>query len=301
MRSALITGHAGFAGRHFERALAGAGWRTEGIDLADRSGAWRGDARNLFRVSETRYDLVVHCAAIVGGRALIDGPALALASNLELDAGLFQWAERTRPGRVLYLSSPAAYPVDLQCGAGRRLREADLDLSAPRLPDQLYGWAKLTGEMLAARARAGGVPVTIVRPFSGFGEDQSGDYPFPSFAARAAAREDPFAIWGDGAQVRDWVHIDDIVRAALHLAAEGVDGPVNIGTGRPVSMRELASMFARAAGYSPEFRPLPGRPAGVAYRVADVTRLREYYEPGVSLEDGVRRALAARMPAEVPA
>lgn len=136
--------------------------------------------------------------------------------------------------------------------------------------------------------------MTVVRPFSGYGEDQSADeYPFPAFAQRARNREDPFIIWGDGSQVRDWIHVSDICAAILAMIDGGIDGPVNLGTGRPVSMRKLAGMFAECAGYSPQFRPLPDKPAGVAHRVADVTRLSEFYKPAVSLEDGVARALGA--------
>ena len=282
---ALITGSAGFAGRHFRKALEHGGWDVTGIDIADGN-----DARGFFRTDGRQFGLVVHCAAVVGGRALIDGPPLALAVNLELDAALFRWALRTRPGRVIYLSSPAAYPVALQ-RAPRLLTENDLDLTDPRMPDQLYGWAKLTGEMLANRARAEGLPVTVVRPFSGYGEDQPDCYPFPALAARARRREDPFAIWGTGEQVRDWIHVDDICAAILAMVREGIDGPVNLGTGRPVSMRELAGMMCAAAGYEPEFKPLPEMPAGVAYRVADVTRLSEFYHPEVTLEEGILRAL----------
>ena len=115
---ALVTGSAGFAGRHFREALHHRGWDVTGIDIAEGN-----DARDFFSASGDRFDLVVHCAAVVGGRALIDGPPLALAVNLELDAAMFRWALRTRPGRVIYLSSPAAYPVALQ-GEPRLLAEA---------------------------------------------------------------------------------------------------------------------------------------------------------------------------------
>lgn len=291
---ALVTGHRGFIGRHMKAAMEDAGYRVHGIDIADDD-----DARGYFRNTGARgYDVVVHAAAVIGGRAVIDGDPLAQAVNLELDAALFAWAARTRPGRVVYLSSSAVYPVMLQSwDDARQLREEAVTLHEPivGLPDQLYGWSKLTGEQLAGLARAAGVPVTIVRPFSGYGEDQSTDYPFAAFAARARAREDPFAIWGSGDQVRDWIHVDDICAAILAMISGGIDGPVNLGTGRPVSMRQLARMFCAAAGYSPEFKVLPGKPSGVAYRVADVTRMREFHKPAVQLEDGIKRALNGRM------
>ena len=281
---ALVTGSAGFAGRHYVRALAGDGCEVTGVDIACGQ-----DARDWFRHDAGRYDLVVHCAAIVGGREMIDGAPLALAPNLELDSGLFQWAERARPGRVLYVSSSAVYPVSCQeLASGVKLAEHMVSLDGPGMPDQLYGWAKLTGEMLAARCSGA---VTVVRPFSGYGEDQDGCYPFRAFAERAKRREDPFAIWGPGGQVRDFIHIEDVVRGSLSMMADGVSGPVNLGTGRATSMRDLARMMCDAAGYRPAFEIQPDRPAGVQYRVADITLMGKYYEPLVSLEEGVKRAM----------
>jgi nucleoside-diphosphate-sugar epimerase len=301
---ALVTGSAGFIGRHMAAALEAAGYDALGIDL-DGPVYW--DALDFFNeqppsegcarmLPRGAFDVVVHAAAVVGGREVIDGDPLAQAVNLELDAAMFRWAARARPGRVVYLSSSAAYPAWLQHEDGHALPEEVVTLDGPLIgaPDQLYGWTKLTGEKLAEIARANGVPVTVVRPFSGFGEDQSTDYPFPAFAARARAREDPFTVWGDGRQVRDFVHVDDICAALLVMIREGIDGPVNLGTGRATSMRDLAAMMCAAAGYEPEIKTLPGKPSGVAYRVADVTRMREFYEPKVSLEEGVERALGVR-------
>lgn len=295
-RVAVVTGHKGFVGRHVWRALGEAGWTVYGIDLRGEGGG-KADARHFFLTDDRRgVDLVVHCAAVVGGREVIDGAPLALASNLELDAGLFQWALRTRPGRIVYFSSSAAYPAGLQeLEAKYRLAEDDID---PHLadgtvgvPDQLYGWTKLTGENLAVRARAEGLAVTVVRPFSGYGPDQDETYPFRAFVERARRREDPFHVWGTGQQVRDFIHISDIVSAALYMAENGIDGPVNLGTGRAVSMLHLARMVCRAAAYSPEILPLAGKPPGVAYRVADTARLNGFYTPKTELEQGILEAL----------
>lgn len=291
MKTALVTGHRGFLGRHVSRALMRGGFGITGIDAEN-------DARDFFRRDEGCYDVAVHCAAVVGGRAKIDGDPLALAVNLELDAALFGWAARARPGRVVYISSSAVYPVMLQTwDDARPLRESAVTLHEPivGIPDQLYGWAKLTGEVLAQHARDAGVPVTIVRPFSGYGEDQSPDYPFAALAQRARNHENPFIIWGSGEQVRDWIHIDDICAAILAMIDGGIDGPVNLGTGRPVSMRQLARMMCATAGCEPQFRTLPDKPSGVAYRVADVTRMNEFFKPAVQLEDGIERAIRERM------
>ena len=292
MKRALITGHRGFCGRHFWRFLLDRGWDGAGVDLA---APFPSDARQFFLTSKTRFDLVVHCAAVVGGRAVIDGSPLAQAPNLALDSMLFEWAQRTRPGRIIYLSSSAVYPVRYQFGVPHRLREDDVELwGRGNEPDQLYGFAKLAGEILAERAREDGLPVTVVRPFSGSGTDQSWDYPFPAMIDRARRREEPFVVWGDGNQVRDFIHIDDVVAAAFELCSASVDGPVNLGTGRPTSMFSLAEMISERAGYSPLITPLTDKPSGVAYRVADVTRMNEFYPARISLEEGINMALQER-------
>lgn len=301
MSLALVTGDKGFVGRHFVRYLEEHGWDVAGCDVKDGY-----DARTLFRMPERMpVDLVVHCAAVVGGRRVIDGAPMATAVNLELDAAMFQWAMRSRPSRVLYFSSSAVYPCYLQnsvtpAGQQRRTRlnehavQPDFRWASVGVPDQLYGWAKLTGENLAHRARQSGLNVSVVRPFSGYGEDQDASYPFPAFIDRALRREDPFDIWSDGSQVRDFVHIDDIVRACMAMYGQGIDGPVNLGSGQGVSMTELAALVCERAGYQPEFRYSPEAPRGVTYRVSNNAKLLQFYEPAVSLEQGIDRALAWR-------
>ena len=110
MPIALVTGSAGFVGRHVVDALVVDGWHVDTVDLVTG-----GDALDYFRTGVECYDLVVHAAAVVGGRTMIDGAPFELAAiDLELDAALWRWAHRTRPRRVVYLSSSAAYPVAMQ-------------------------------------------------------------------------------------------------------------------------------------------------------------------------------------------
>lgn len=297
MKRALISGASGFIGRHLLAALDQAGWDVTAFDIYPRgvSGVRLGDARAVFSADTTRYDLVVHAAAVEPHRSAIDNNPLTVgAANLELDSAMFQWAARTKPGRVIYVSSSAAYPVALQDRAAwGRLREDDIDHADPALADAMYGHLKLMGEQLAAAYRQQGGTVTVVRPFSGYGEDQDDRFPFGAFRDRALRRDDPFEIWGDGDQVRDWIHVDDLCGAILAAYEHGVDGPVNLATGRPTSFNELATLFMVMSGYCPQIKHILDAPRGVAYRVGDPTLFRTFYEPRVELEDGIRRALAA--------
>ncbi|CCA55421.1 MULTISPECIES: NAD-dependent epimerase/dehydratase family protein [Streptomyces] len=285
----LLTGSAGFIGRHLHTALDARGDNVTAIDIVNGP-----DALDLFRFNSAPYDLAIHCAAIVGGRASIDGSPLGVGTNLGLDAWYMRWLARSGTPRAVYFSSSAAYPVALQQpGPIRRLVETDIGYQQPGRPDATYGLAKLTGEQLCQYAEAEGTRMTILRPFSGYGGDQDEAYPFPAFIRRARERQDPFEIWGDGTSTRDWIHVDDIVDATLAAVEEGVTGPVNLGTGRATTFDQLAKMVTAAAGYRPELKHLPAAPQGVHHRVCDPSRMLDFHLPRVTLEEGIERALAA--------
>jgi len=283
----LITGDAGFVGRAFHRALAKQRHDITGIDLVNGK-----EVRHFFATDNTQFDIVIHLAAIVGGRMTIEGNPLSVASDLAIDADMFQWALRTRPKHIVYFSSSAAYPIFLQrLQYQQKLREIDINLEHIRTPDFTYGWAKLSGEMLASYARAEGLKVTVLRPFSGYGADQALDYPFPSFIARAKRKADPFEVWGRGTQVRDFVHIDDVVGATFAAVINDVN-VMNICSGRPTSFIELAEMVMLQANYLAPIKNNLDAPIGVEYRVGDATRMLQVYEPKISLEEGIAFALA---------
>jgi nucleoside-diphosphate-sugar epimerase len=282
----LITGDEGFVGREFHRQLYHQGHIT-GIDI--KSGH---DCRDYFRNAEPEvFDLVIHLAAIVGGRLKIEGDPLSVATDLSIDAEMFNWALRTNQKRIVYFSSSAAYPIEYQGDLSVwKLKESDIDLTAIKNPDLTYGWAKLTGEYLAQFANEAGIKTYVFRPFSGYGSDQDLDYPFPSFIDRAKRRLDPFQIWGDGNQVRDFIHISDVVRAVMAAVDQDYLEPLNLGFGRATSFNELAHLVTAEAGYKPIFEHIDN-PIGVSYRVADVTNMLKVYKPRISLEEGIRHSL----------
>lgn len=290
----LLTGASGFVGRHLHAALEARGDTVAAIDLRGNHAVYTRNALDFFRRDNTRFELAIHCAAIVGGRASIDGSPLGVATNLALDAWYFRWLIRTGTPRAVYFSSSAAYPVALQQpGEIHRLVETDIDYEQPGRPDATYGLTKLAGEQLARYAEAEGCRVHVLRPMSGYGSDQDEAYPFPAFIRRAKERQDPFEIWGDGSSTRDWVHIDDLVGATLAAVDQDAVGPINVGWGRATSFDELAGLVTTEAGYQPELKHLPTAPQGVHHRVCDPKRMLDVYQPRIELEDGIRRALNA--------
>lgn len=288
-RIALVTGSSGFVGRHMVRGLEDRGWHVVQVDI--KNGA---DCRTLFRLDDRRtWDLVVHCAAVVGGRTMIDGAPLQLAAeDLSIDAELFRWAMRVRPARMVLFSSSAAYPIALQQVqlSHLRLHEALIDLSGddawPWTPDATYGWVKLTLERLALEANALGIRTHVFRPFSGYGADQDDTYPFPAIVKRAIAHESgPFHVWGHPKSTRDWVHISDVVNCVMaHVEADAI-GPVNICTGVSTSFESLAQMALAAFGKDARVVGDTSKPMGVFSRVGDPAQMNHVYTAHMTLAD----------------
>jgi nucleoside-diphosphate-sugar epimerase len=281
----LITGHMGFVGKYFMRKYKN--HDITGIDIKEGN-----DCRDFFKTDDNHYDMIIHLAAIVGGRETIENNPLAVATDLAIDSDMMQWALRTKPGRVVYFSSSAAYPIELQDQySARRLVEHDIMLDTIKNPDLTYGWAKLTGEYCLRFLQEKGIRVHIFRPFSGYGTDQDLSYPFPSFIKRAKDLMNPFDIWGPGDQVRDFIHMQDIVDAVDEAIKQDIQGPVNLGSGIATSFNQLKEIVCGIRGYNPEVNHIGTAPVGVMYRVAHPNKMLSFYKPKVNLYDGISRAL----------
>jgi UDP-glucose 4-epimerase len=270
---------------------------------------WKGDFRNLlfylrnnpdyiqqeYGIEFDKFVDVYHFAAIVGGRVKIEGDPMMVALDLSIDAEFFFWVCQHQPARVLYPSSSAAYPVDLQLSSNAgSLSESDINFSKNLgAPDMTYGWSKLTGEYLAQiAANHYGISVACIRPFSGYGEDQDISYPVPAIAARAARKEDPFEVWGKGTQGRDFIHIDDVIDFIVILMDNVRDGSAyNIGSGKLTSFLDLIEIFTGFAGYNPTIKPLLDKPVGVFSRYANMEYVENKFgwKPKISLQEGMRR------------
>lgn len=311
MKTALVTGGAGFVGRHMIPALIARDYAVTTVDLRPMPTQ---DSKHIHYIEDIRrwihrrgylgdpYDLVIHLAAVVGGRTMIDGDPLAVATDLAIDSDVINWCVKSEQPRLVYYSSSAAYPTWLQSGRQPyRLEESDINLWGNQfgVPDMTYGWVKLTGEYTLQFAAKEGLKTHIFRPFSGYGEDQDLCYPFPALIERAVSGDDPFTIWGDGEQTRDWIHIDDVIGGTLAIVESdphGVLGPVNLCTGEATAFSNLADLMCHTAGYehAPELHFDADRPTGVRYRVGDPTKMLRFYRPQVSLIEGIQRSLKWR-------
>lgn len=301
----LITGGCGFVGRHFCRRFVDKGYKVTCVDNLISNSAldidkWpehlacdvtfiKADCVEFFKTTTTVYDLVIHLAAIVGGRCVIENNPLLVANDLCIDAEFFKWVITTHPRKVVYFSSSAAYPISLQEDAGYYLKESDLQIDNLRgVPDLTYGWCKLTGEFLAKIAHdKHGIDIVCYRPFSGYGEDQHETYPFIGILERIVRKENPIEIWSDA--YRDFVYIDDIVDCILITMNQVHDGKgINICSGRAVSFVELAKTMMDVCGHSAEIKIIDDKPKGVNFRAGDPTYVNSLdWKPRTSLEQGI--------------
>jgi GDP-L-fucose synthase len=320
VRKVLITGGAGFVGRHFTRFFLENGDEVHVVDSIephtggiDPARGWPlfeprdytsfkfygEDCRVYFkRVEADTFDYALHLAAVVGGRTMIEHDPLAVAEDLSIDAAYWRWARKTNPGKTITFSSSAAYPVHLQ-RADRYvlLEEYMIDFNKDiGMPDMSYGWAKLTCEYLGRLAyERHGLRSVAYRPFSGYGEDQDDAYPFPSICRRAirnrGARE--LEVWGSGKQMRDFIHIDDCVRGVTLTMDKIDDGDaINLSTGVLTSFIEFARTSAELCGYAPVVKGIHDKPTGVHARGGDTKKQRAMgFTHAIDLRTGIERAI----------
>lgn len=279
------------------KELTDRGWDVRGIDIS--SLPFQPNVNRYFEVGVEVFDLVVHAAYHVGGRAGIDGRNTNFIKNVQLDSNMFDWALRSGQKAVLYFSSCAAYPAEIQNFTDDRkpFTEDRIDLDRLRPPFDNYGWGKINGERLAATAGDNGLRVHVVRPFSGYAEDQDLVYPFPSIIQRA--KDGDLAVFGPPNQTRDWVHVIDCVKGSLSIYEDDERRPTNLCTGVATEFGDLMRMAAYQS-WSGRGQLLPldakvtyltDKPFGTYYRVGDPTRMNEHYAAKISIEEGVQIAL----------
>ena len=315
----LVTGGAGFVGRHVIQRLLELGHQVHCVDkLAPLTGGlapkswplfapndfdnfyfYQEDCREYFRrVADTDFDYCFHLAAMVGGRLMIENNPLAVADDLAIDSEYWQWAVKAKPKKTLCFSSSAAYPIKYQQVKDYQLLKEDMISFASDLgmPDMSYGWAKLTCEYLAHLAYAKhGLKSIVYRPFSGYGEDQDLTYPFPSICQRVLAnqRAKAITVWGSGRQMRDFIHIDDCVEGVFRTMDKIDNGEaVNLATGLFTSFIDFTKIAAKLLNFEPEVKGTTDKPEGVFARAGDPTKLAKLgFTHTILLKEGIKRGL----------
>lgn len=311
----LITGACGFVGRHFTEYFLNRGDEVYAVDpLVHLTGGlrpekwyfnpmtyknfhwYKTDCRVFFHSPQPQFDLVLHLAAVVGGRLMIENHPLAVGDDLSIDSEFWQWAVEHKPRKVITFSSSAAYPIKFQGKDFTPLTEDMIQFDGDLgMPDMTYGWAKLTSEYLGKIAyQKHGIKSVVYRPFSGYGEDQDLSYPFPSLLMKCVrVKGGVIPVWGSGDQMRDFIHIDDVVQGVVETMDKIDDGSaLNLSTGIPTSFKTLIRTAEDVLGKWKNMiiSPATDKPEGVFARVGDVKKQRQYgFFPKIDLREGIRR------------
>jgi nucleoside-diphosphate-sugar epimerase len=240
-------------------------------------------------------EVVFHLAAAHGGRGFVDLHQAECASNLALDGTLFLACHRADVEKVVYASSGCVYPNFLQSDPKQILHLTEDQVGPPYDADNLYGWAKLMGEMtLQSYSREWGMKTASCRYFTVYGERGVENHAIIAMIARAFLKQDPFVVWGTGEQIRNWTYVGDVVRGTI-LAAEKIDDgtAVNLGTMERIRVIDAVHEILRYTGHKARIELHPEMPTGPYNRVADNSLAKELlgWEPQVKFIDGLHRTI----------
>ncbi|WP_183407097.1 NAD-dependent epimerase/dehydratase family protein [Nocardioides marmorisolisilvae] len=235
----LVTGATGLVGSAVVRELQHSGQRVIGV-----SRRASGEARIDLVSREAESDLaklgeiggVIHCAAVFPAVDSGDGAEACRLANATMDAHVARLAQE-RLCRVVMCSSASVY--------GPHSTDDEVEEFGPTSPEGPYARGKLESELLFTGLGSGSVSLRITSPY---GLDMTKRTVLTIFAEQARAGG-PVIYFGNGTRTQDFVHVADVARACVSaLGSESASGPFNIGSGRPIGMRELAELFVEEAG-----------------------------------------------------
>lgn len=288
----LVTGAAGFIGRRQCAFLRAQGYAVRAVDKVED---FDGETLDLAEAGAAREavkgaDAVIHLAAMTGVPGSFDEPALCHRDTADSTLNVLTAALEYGVARLVFASSAAVYGDKLD-GAAREDAEPS--------PGSPYAQAKLQAEKHVAAFAGRGVDGVSLRYFNVYGAGQQPGSAYAGVITKFAAalhEGSPMFLFGDGGQTRDFIHASDVVTAnmaALTCRRELGGMPINIGTGRSVTIRQLGAMMAELAGRTPEFESRRERRGEVRHSCADVARAREIlgFEAQVRLEDGLREVM----------
>ncbi|QDC15934.1 GDP-L-fucose synthase family protein [Rhodococcus ruber] len=294
-----VAGHRGLVGSAIWRALSKSGFTnligrpsTE-LDLRDRDAVFRFFA-------DCRPANVVLAAAKVGGILANNSyPVDFLSENLRIQVNVLDAALEHGTERLLFLGSSCIYPKL----APQPIREEYLLTGHLEPTNDAYAIAKIAGILhVQAVRRQYGLPWISAMPTNLYGPGDNfspeGSHVLPALIRRydEAQREglDTVRNWGTGSPRREFLHVDDMASACLHLM-ERYDGSeqVNVGTGTDRSIKEIAQLVAEEVGYSGATEWDTSKPDGTPQKLLDVSKLRASgWEPEIDLRSGIASTIA---------
>ena len=294
----LVTGGSGMVGSALLRELTRLGYshalspQRGQLDLADRSAV-----QAYFEIHRPAYCFML--AARVGGiQANMDDPLGFLSDNLCIEQNLFSACEKFPPKKCLFLGSSCVYPRDCP----QPMREEYL-LSGPLEPtNEGYALAKIAGlKMAQFLHKRSGILTVCPMPCNLYGTGDHFDLQkahvlsslVKRFVDARRSAADSVTLWGNGSARREFLHVDDIVRAMLFFM-EKVESTdiMNVGAGADISIRELAQLVCQVSGFRGQILWDTSKPNGMPRKCLDVSRVSALgFKPQISLQEGIERTV----------
>ncbi|GLW95241.1 GDP-L-fucose synthase family protein [Actinokineospora globicatena] len=290
----LVAGHRGLAGSALCGRLRAAG--HENLVLASSSEVdLRDHAATARFFAEHSPDVVVLAAARGGGiLTTVTQPADIISDNLRIQVSVFDAARALRVPRLLFLASSCLYPRESR----QPIRETSVMTGALEPTTESYAIAKIAGmaQVRAVREQDGlawisAMPTNLYGPGDNFHPTSSHVLAGLMRRIHEAAQSgaDSVQVWGTGTPRREFLHVDDLAEACVTLLQDYDEpAPVNIGTGRDISIADLAKMLAETIGYTGSFEFDAEMPDGAPRRVLDIRTLTGLgWEPRIRLRAGI--------------
>jgi nucleoside-diphosphate-sugar epimerase len=302
MTKVLVTGGAGFIGSHLCDRLVHEGHDVVVLDDLS-SGSFRNIAHlenritfihdsvlNLRAHTDTLEGVrrIYHLAALISGYDSLHRPDEYLDINLHGLLRIIEYGQRAPRTRIIFASSSTIYGNR----PGQLCRESD-----HATPMTVYALSKYAGEhLLSIYSSMYGFDFVCLRLFNVYGPRQSTDHPYANVTCKfsaAAAYGEPIQLCGDGEQSRDFVFVEDVVRAFLLVSEESRERIYNVGTGLETKIVHLITELESLTGNRLTVTKVPPWPNDIRSIGADVTRLgMEFgFRPSVHVSEGLRRTV----------
>jgi GDP-L-fucose synthase len=294
----IVAGATGLAGSAIVKAFESRGHEVVGInrkviDLRDP------DTTERF-IASTKPTLIVDAAAMVGGIGANNAyPVEFLSDNLTIQGNLMNAAHKANVPNFVFLGSSCIYPRD----CAQPIKEEYLMTGPLEATNSAYAVAKIAGiEMVNSYRKEyetkwiSLMPTNLYGPRDNF--DLAASHVLPAFIRRFVEAAESGAakvtLWGSGAPLREFLHVDDLAKAVV-LASEKYDSNMhlNVGTGEDLSIKALAQKVADAAGFTGQIEWDASKPDGTPRKVLDVSRMKALgWKPTITLDEGIASTIA---------